>query len=94
MRISSKSPRPRRQGIKSLDGTVWAINLGNDTLVDLVDYVGHFRAAHSLLPPGSKCHLELPDKKPRATDSSDARHAIFLVVKEAINNILRQYACE
>ncbi len=83
-----------RQGIKSLDETVWAINPRNDTLVDLVDYVGHF-ALQSFRAAGIKCHLELPDKSPEQPIPSEARHAIFLVVKEAINNILRHaYANE
>src|SRR5262249_17315116 len=77
-----------RQGIKSLDETVWAINPRNDTLADLINYIAHF-VVQSLQPAHIKWELDLPEHTPALTVPSEVRHALFLVVKEGINNILR-----
>jgi signal transduction histidine kinase/streptogramin lyase len=76
-----------KQGLRSLDETVWAINPRNDTLPDLVDYLGHF-AMKSLATAHIKCRLDLPDYPPNLAVPADVRHSLFLVVKEAINNII------
>jgi len=77
-----------RQGIKSLDETVWAINPRNDTLADLINYITHF-VVQSLQPARIQWEMDLPEQTPALTIPSEVRHALFLVVKEAINNILR-----
>jgi signal transduction histidine kinase/ligand-binding sensor domain-containing protein len=77
-----------REGMQSLDETVWAINPRNDTLADLVDYMGQF-ALDFLQAAGIRCHLDLPDHPLERTLSSEVRHSLFLVVKEALNNIVR-----
>ncbi len=77
-----------RQGIRSLDETVWAINPRNDTLADLIDYIGHF-VMQSLRAADIKCRLELPDNPPDRMIPSEIRHSLFLVVKEAVNNVIR-----
>jgi signal transduction histidine kinase/ligand-binding sensor domain-containing protein len=77
-----------KQGMRSLDETVWAINPRNDTLADLIDYVGQF-VVESLRAAEIRCHLNLPDHPPQRTIPSEARHHLFLAVKEAINNVLR-----
>jgi len=76
-----------KQGLRSLDETVWAINPRNDTLPDLVDYLGHF-AMKSLATAHIKCRLDLPDCPPNRPVAAEVRHSLFLVVKEAINNII------
>jgi len=77
-----------QQGIRSLDETVWAINSRNDTLADLIDYIVCF-AVESLQTADIKCDLDLPAHPPELVVPSEMRHAVFLIVKEAINNILR-----
>ena len=77
-----------RQVIKSLDETVWAINPRNDTLPDLVNYLGQF-AVEFLRTADLPCRIELPDHPPRRAVSAEARHNLFLAVKEALNNIVR-----
>jgi signal transduction histidine kinase len=77
-----------KQGVKSLDETVWAINPRNDTLPDLIDYVGNF-VVQSLRAAGLKCELDLPEQPPTLQVPSEVRHALFLVVKEAMNNVIR-----
>jgi signal transduction histidine kinase/ligand-binding sensor domain-containing protein len=77
-----------RQGIKSLDETVWAINPRNDTLPDVIDYLGQF-AVQSVRSAGIRCQLDLPDHPPALPVPSEVRHSLFLAVKEAVNNVLR-----
>jgi signal transduction histidine kinase/ligand-binding sensor domain-containing protein len=77
-----------RLGIKSLDETVWAINPRNDTLADLIDYLGQF-VMESLRSANIKCQLDLPDRPPSLTVPTEVRHSLFLAVKETVNNVLR-----
>ncbi len=77
-----------KQQIKSLDETVWAINPNNDTLADLIDYVGQF-AVRTLGDANIRCQLDLPDDPPELSMPAEVRHNLFMVVKEALNNVLR-----
>jgi len=76
------------QVIKSLDEIVWAVNPRNDTLPDLINYLGQF-AVEFLRTAGIQCHVNLPDRPPRWAVTAEARHNLYLVVKEALNNITR-----
>ncbi len=77
-----------KQQIKSLDETVWAINPSNDTLPNLINYVAQFMV-RSLDDAEIACKLDLPDDPPDIAMPAEVRHNIFMVAKEAINNILR-----
>lgn len=77
-----------RQAIKSLDEIVWAVNPRNDTLDHLIDYTGQF-ATDYLYASGIRCLMDVPDQVPRFEVPSNVRHNIFLVVKEALQNIVK-----
>ena len=77
-----------QQVIKSLDEIVWAVNPRNDTLPDLINYLGQF-AVEFLRTAGIQCQAELPDLPPRYPVTSETRHHLYLVVKETLNNIAR-----
>jgi signal transduction histidine kinase/ligand-binding sensor domain-containing protein len=77
-----------RQVIQSLDEIVWAVNPANDTLPAFVDYIGHF-AAGFLQTANLRCRLDLPDVLPNRQLAPEVRHNLFLVLKEALNNIVR-----
>ena len=72
----------------SLDEIVWAVNPRNDTLPQLIDYIGQF-AVEFMQTAGIPCQVDLPDHPPHRAVSSDVRHNLFLVVKEALNNVAR-----
>jgi signal transduction histidine kinase len=80
-----------RQILKSLDEIVWAINPRNDSLPDLISYLGHY-AADFLRTAGVQFELELPDNPPTRAVGSDVRHHVFLLVKEALTNVARHAA--
>lgn len=76
------------QVTNSLDEIVWAVNPRNDTLPQLIDYIGQF-AMEFLQTAGIPCRVDLPDHPPHRPVSTDVRHNLFLVVKEALNNVAR-----
>jgi signal transduction histidine kinase/streptogramin lyase len=77
-----------RQVAKSVDEIIWAINPRNDTLRYLVDYISQF-VVEFLHAANIRCRVDLPDNFPDRTVSPEARHNLFLVVKETLNNIAR-----
>lgn len=77
-----------RQATDSLDEIVWAANPRNDTLPDLIGYIGQF-AQQLLQMARIGCRLQLPDQPPKWPFSAEARHNLFLVTKEALNNVVR-----
>ncbi len=80
-----------RQAVKSLDEIVWAVNPRNDTLAHLLDYAGQF-AVDYLRLIGIRCRLEFPEVMPVRELSTDLRHNLFLVIKEALHNIFKHAA--
>jgi signal transduction histidine kinase len=74
--------------VKSLDEIVWAVNPRNDTLAHFIDYTGQY-ALDYLRVAGIRCRLDLPEQTPERELSTDVRHNLFLVVKEAINNTVK-----
>jgi signal transduction histidine kinase/ligand-binding sensor domain-containing protein len=77
-----------REAVKSLDEIVWAVNPRNDTLAHLVDYTGQF-ATDYLRDAGIRCLLDVPDQMPAREVPANVRHNVFLVVKEALQNIVK-----
>lgn len=86
--LNEKISHTARQAIKSLDEIVWAVNPRNDTLTQLVDYTGQF-ALDYLESAGIRCRLDFPDQMPEREVPTDLRHNLFLVVKEALNNVVK-----
>jgi signal transduction histidine kinase/ligand-binding sensor domain-containing protein len=85
---SNKISTTARQAIKSLDEIVWAVNPRNDTLAHLIEYSGQF-ALDYLRLAGIRCRLDFPEQTPSGGLSTDLRHNLFLVIKEALNNIVK-----
>jgi len=77
-----------RQMIKSMDEIVWAVNPRNDSLPHLIDYLGQF-AIEFLAHADIRCRVDLPDRPVEWAVSPEARHNLFLAVKEALNNVIR-----
>jgi signal transduction histidine kinase len=74
--------------MKSLDETVWAVNPRNDTVGDLIDYLGQF-AVDFLQTAGIRCRVELPGECDGCHAPAEMRHNLFLASKEALNNVAR-----
>jgi signal transduction histidine kinase len=80
-----------REMVQAMDATVWAVNPRNDTFNHLANYLVHYTEEffrHSDVV----CQLDLPTELPDWPVSAEARHNVFLVVKEALNNVARHAA--
>ncbi len=77
-----------REVLQSLDEIVWAVNPQKDSLEHLVSYIGQY-AMDYFRRTNIECDLEVPTWLPAQHFSSQARHHIFLVVQEALANILK-----
>jgi signal transduction histidine kinase len=82
--VSDKS----HQMVSSLDEIVWAVNPANDYLPNLASYLCHvaeefFRASEI------RCRLDMDEVLPALSLSSEMRHSLYLVVREALNNIAK-----
>jgi signal transduction histidine kinase/streptogramin lyase len=80
-----------RKVVESLDEIVWAVNPGNDQLPHVVDYMAQF-AADFLRAANLRFHLDFPDNPPNRLLAPEVRHNLFLVLKEALNNVVRHAA--
>lgn len=77
-----------RQGMKALDEIVWAVNPRNDTLQDLLDYGGQY-AVDFLGAAGIRCRVDFPMTPLTENLPADVRHALLMVLKEALNNVVK-----
>ena len=77
-----------RHTVESLDEIVWAVNPRNDTVAKTVEYVCKF-AATFLSQTGVRPEIFAPEVIPDRRISAEARHHLFLAVKEAVNNIAK-----
>jgi signal transduction histidine kinase len=75
----------------SLDEIVWAVNPRNDTLDSFVTYAC-IHAEDYLRTAGIRCRLKAPEIIPPRVLETNVRHNLFLVVKEALNNVVKHAA--
>jgi signal transduction histidine kinase/ligand-binding sensor domain-containing protein len=77
-----------RKAVQGLGTIVWAVNPRNDTLDSLVQYISQY-AYDFCEAPQIACHLDLPTEVPPLHLTAEVRHNLFMVVKEALNNVLK-----
>lgn len=86
-RIAAKA----RSLTHSLDEIVWAVNPRNDTLDSFITYAC-IQAEDYLKTAGIRCRLKTPENIPGRALETNVRHNLFLVVKEALNNVVKHAA--
>jgi signal transduction histidine kinase/ligand-binding sensor domain-containing protein len=74
--------------IEKLDEIVWAVNPSNDNLKNLAGYIIEY-AENFFEASEIKCRFNLPDIINEINLTSEKRHHLFLVLKEALNNVLK-----
>jgi ligand-binding sensor domain-containing protein/two-component sensor histidine kinase len=80
--------RTTREIIQAMDEIVWTINPKNDTLDNLANYI--FQYAQDFFQDSHvRCRMDLPARLPERTLSTEQRHNIFMVVKEALTNVVK-----
>jgi signal transduction histidine kinase/streptogramin lyase len=77
-----------RKAVRGLRTIIWAANPRNDTLDSLVQYISQY--AHDFCDPAPLSYqLDLPTEVPAVPLTAEARHNLFMVVKEGLHNILK-----
>jgi ligand-binding sensor domain-containing protein/signal transduction histidine kinase len=72
----------------SLDEIVWAVNPENDMLDSFVSYACNF--VHDYLQLARiRCRLDVPSALPDIPLTANSRHNLLMVLKEALNNIVK-----
>jgi hypothetical protein len=79
-----------RATVQALDEIVWAVNPQNDTLDALVGYLNQY-ASQFFESTNVRCRLDVPETLSSLVLPAAVRHDLFLVVKEALNNVLRSH---
>jgi signal transduction histidine kinase len=77
-----------RTVVDNLSELVWATNPRNDTLDNFVSYLREF-AARFFENASILCRLDFPQSVPDLPLAAELRRSLFLVVKEALHNVLQ-----
>jgi two-component sensor histidine kinase len=84
--------RISRESVAAMSDIVWAVNPQHDTLLDLVRRMRR-HAEDVLSLPGMELRFSAPEGDYSVRFSVDVRRTIFLVFKEAVNNVARHSHC-
>jgi signal transduction histidine kinase len=76
---------------RALEEIVWAVNPRKDKLDQMVAYFSAY-AEEFLKPTDLRCRLDFPDELPERVVPSEVRHPLFLILKEALTNIVKHAA--
>lgn len=74
--------------IDNISQIIWAINPKNDPLENLISYIRQF-GKNYLGKAGVKCRFLVEEKLPDFHLSAEVRRNVFLVFKEALNNVVK-----
>lgn len=74
--------------IQKMNEIVWALNINNDNLQSLVSYTRQYAVSY-LDDIGIRCNVETTENIPDITVTGNNRRSVFLLVKEALNNIAK-----
>ena len=81
-----------RELVDSMSDIVWAINPERDHLGDLTQRMRHF-ASDVLAARGIEFRFLFPDSDRDLRVGANFRRELFLIFKEAVNNVVRHSAC-
>lgn len=74
--------------LNSMNAIIWTMSSQNDTLDNMVAYIRSYSMEY-FEGTGVDCHTHVDEDLPNIPVTGDIRRNIFLVVKEALNNILK-----
>ncbi len=74
--------------MSKMNGIIWSMNPGNDTLNSMLAYI-RSNASEYLANLNMDYHISIPPDIPQVEISGVKRRNVFLVVKESLNNILK-----
>lgn len=74
--------------IQKMNEIVWALNVNHDNLQSLIAYTRQYAVSY-LDDLDIRCEVVLPESIPEVTVTGNNRRTVFLLVKEALNNIAK-----
>jgi ligand-binding sensor domain-containing protein/signal transduction histidine kinase len=77
-----------QKAVRGLGTIIWAVNPRNDTLDSFIQYISQY-SYDFFQPTQIVCHLDFPTEVPLISLTAEVRHNLFMVVTEALNNILK-----
>jgi two-component sensor histidine kinase len=88
----SKIARVSRELVDSMSDIVWAINPNRDSIDDLTHRMRRF-ASDTLTAREIKVRFSAPESDESTRLGANTRREVFLIFKEAVNNIARHSGC-
>jgi signal transduction histidine kinase len=74
--------------LNKMNAIIWSMSSSNDSLSNLIAYIRSY-ALEYFEDTGVNCKVSIPENLPNIEVIGEIRRNIFLVVKEALNNILK-----
>ncbi len=74
--------------LNKMNAIIWSMSSSNDTLGNMIAYIRSY-AFEYLEDSGVACKVNIPINLPDIAVNGEKRRNIFLVVKEALNNVLK-----
>ncbi len=74
--------------LSKMNAIIWSMSSSNDTLANMIAYVRSY-ALEYFEDTGITCKINIPEQLPPVEVIGEIRRNVFLVVKEALNNILK-----
>jgi signal transduction histidine kinase len=71
-----------------MNAIIWSMSSSNDTLGNMIAYIRSY-ALEYFEDTGITCRIDIPSQLPNIQVVGEIRRNVFLVVKEALNNILK-----
>ena len=74
--------------LSKMNAIIWSMSSSNDSMSNMIAYIRSY-AIEYFEDTGIKCTVSIPEKLPNIEVIGVIRRNVFLVVKEALNNILK-----
>ncbi len=74
--------------LNKMNAIIWSMNSSNDSLGNMIAYIRSY-ALEYFEDTGIKCNISIPQNLPTIEVIGEIRRNVFLVIKEALNNILK-----
>jgi signal transduction histidine kinase len=74
--------------LNKMNAIIWSMSSSNDTLGNMVAYIRSY-ALEYFENTGIECNIRIPENLPELEVSGEIRRNVFLVVKEALNNVVK-----
>lgn len=75
--------------IDKMNAIIWSMSSSNDSLGNMIAYIRSYALEYFEDFPTIKCKFYIPERLPKMEVNGEIRRNIFLVVKEALHNVIK-----